>query len=100
LSVAALGFARRALTATWWRPTASALPTAASPAAGASPARVALGAAAGSRAARSSLEHRLTARGEDCLEGLDAVVGRLEKEIVDSGLGLFQLSNQRLGVAP
>jgi hypothetical protein len=99
LSVAALRFARRALTATWWRPAAPALPAAASPPGRASPAGVALGAGAASRAARSSLEHRFTARGEDCLEGLDAVVGCLEKEIVNSGLGLFQLSDQRLGVA-
>jgi hypothetical protein len=35
----------------------------------------------------TGLEHRL--------EGLDAVVGRLEKEVVDDGLRLLQLLHQR-----
>jgi len=85
------------------RPSASALSAAAPTPARTRASRAAFTAPAAPAApcatCRTALEDGLTARGEHRLESFDAVVRRLEEQVVDSGLGFFELPDQRLGVA-
>ena len=45
---------------------------------------------------RSAFEHFLPASSENCLERLDPVVSRLQKQVLHDGLGALELRNQHL----
>jgi hypothetical protein len=98
LSVSALTrLAGRPLAASRWRTAAPPLPTPTPTSSRPRSSRMSF-AAATPRPPGAALEDGLAACREHCLERLDAVVGRLEEKVVNSGLGLFQLSDQSDGV--